>query len=108
MVTSTQNGRNAMSVTDRAKSILKTASEIISGERNDQYGSPEESFSTIARLWNVYLNNCRNGRDFITKTDVAMMMILLKVARTNGEPTKDSLVDIAGYAALTWPTLTED
>lgn len=97
-----------MSVTDRAKSILKTASEIISGERNDQYGSPEESFSTIARLWNVYLNNCRNGRDFITKTDVAMMMILLKVARTNGEPTKDSLVDIAGYAALTWPTLTED
>jgi hypothetical protein len=108
MVTSTQNGRNAMSVTDRAKSILKTASEIISGERNDQYGSPEESFSTIARLWNVYLNNCRNGRDFITKTDVAMMMILLKVARTNGEPTKDSLVDIAGYAALAWPTLTED
>lgn len=97
-----------MSVTDRAKSILKTASEIISGERNDQYGSPEESFSTIARLWNVYLITCRNGRDFITKTDVAMMMILLKVARTNGEPTKDSLVDIAGYAALAWTTLTED
>lgn len=97
-----------MSVMDRAKSILKTASEMISGERNNQYGSPEESFSTIARLWNVYLNNCRNGRDFITKTDVAMMMILLKVARTNGEPTKDSLVDIAGYAALAWPTLTED
>ena len=106
--TSIPNGGSAMSATAEAESILKRASEIISGARQQEYGPPEESFSIIARMWNVYLNNCRDGRDFISRTDVAMMMVLLKVARTNGEPTKDSLVDIAGYAALAWPTLTAE
>lgn len=97
-----QHGNNAMNAKDQAEfnSILKTANEIIRGQRNQAYGPAERSFDTISKLWSIYLNTCRNGREYITAADVAMMMILLKVARTNDTPTVDSLVDICGYAAL--------
>ena len=74
--------------------ILQLAAEAVCGQREQDYGSPEDNFATIAYFWSVYL-----GMD-ITAQDVAMMMILLKTARVkNGGGTGDSFVDIAGYAA---------
>lgn len=58
-----------------------------------QYGTPEDSFGKIATLWNAYLDAS------LTPRDVAMMMILLKIARMAAAGTTDTLVDIAGYAA---------
>ncbi len=89
-------------------SILKDAYNIINGERQDQYGSPEDSFALIANLWNAYLdyrytkvNTISPGtKSIIRPRDVAMLMVLFKVARENNNPKKDNLVDIAGYAAL--------
>ena len=75
--------------------ILDTAKKIINGRREDDYGSAEDNFSTIAKLWSEYLSSHVNPKD------VAMMMILLKVARMGtGAGTEDCLVDICGYAAL--------
>ena len=56
---------------------------------------PEDNFSLIADLWGVYL------KSDIGAEDVAIMMILLKVARTasSSYEDEDSWVDIAGYAA---------
>lgn len=79
-------------------SILEEAAEIISGARQDDYGTPEESFSKIASMWNTYLIG--NNIQHITEQDVAIMMILLKVSRVNNGATDDTLVDIAGYAAI--------
>ena len=76
--------------------ILKTADRVISGERQRQYGSAEHSFDVISRMWSAYLGTN------ISPEKVAMMMILLKVGRSTVIPTEDSLVDIAGYAALAW------
>jgi|TARA_R100001509_G_C4872481_1_gene217242 hypothetical protein len=46
-------------------------------------------------LWSVYLD-----KD-ITAHDVAMLMLLLKVARTKSpNPTKDTYVDMVGYSAI--------
>ena len=74
--------------------ILMEAEKCICGQREQDYGSPEDNFKAIADLWSAYLN-----RD-ISPQDVAMMMILLKVARIkNGGGSGDSYVDIAGYAA---------
>ena len=76
--------------------ILEAAEKVINGERQRDYGEASHSFATIATMWSSYL-----GKP-ITPEQVGMMMILLKVARSTNQPTEDSLVDIAGYAALTW------
>lgn len=76
------------------KETLETAIKCVCGERQDQYGTPENNFATIAGLWTVYLNHP------VTASDVAMMMALLKIARIKtGTATADSFVDLAGYAA---------
>jgi hypothetical protein len=73
---------------------LREAATIITGERDAQYGGPEENFDRIARIWEVIL------KTKITKEDVAMMMIGLKVARYASKSgfQPDTWVDIAGYA----------
>ena len=73
---------------------LHIAEEIITGDRENTYGSPGDSFEMIARFWSDYLE-CH-----ISARDVANMMILLKVARAaTGKFKIDNYVDIAGYAA---------
>lgn len=79
--------------TKRAE-ILHEAESCICGQREQDYGSPEDNFSTIAVMWTAYTGTV------ITALDVAMMMCLLKIARIkNGGGTGDSFVDLCGYAA---------
>lgn len=74
---------------------LDTAKKMVCGEREQDYGTPEDNFATIAKLWNTYLKVSA-----ITPKDVSMMMALLKIARiATGDGTSDSFVDLAGYAA---------
>ena len=78
----------------KRKEILETAAHIVSGQRETDYGPPEDSFQNIAALWSAYLGTN------ISSIDVTVMMILLKVARMyGGAGTDDTWVDIAGYAA---------
>lgn len=79
--------------TTRAE-ILDAAKKIVTGEREKQYGSPEDNFDVIARFWSTYA-----GHSF-TPVDVAMMMTLLKVARIKtGHYKADSYIDACGYLA---------
>ena len=72
---------------NRAALINRVEQKVITDAR-------EDSFDEIAALWSVYLHRPLIGED------VAMMMILLKVARVmKCVSIDDSLVDIAGYAA---------
>ena len=74
--------------------ILHEAEKCICGQREQDYGSPEDNFTITAGLWTVYTGTK------ITQLDVAMMMVLLKVARIkNGGGSGDSFVDICGYGA---------
>jgi len=74
--------------------ILEKAARCVNGQREQDYGSPEDNFSLIASLWSAY-----TGRP-LTAIDVAMMMSLLKIARIKtGSSNMDSYVDLAGYAA---------
>lgn len=76
--------------------ILKMAADIVTGERENQYGSPEDNFQLIGDLWTQYLG-CAIKIDDV---DVAMMMCLLKIARfATGTNKADTFIDIAGYAA---------
>lgn len=66
------------------KYILEEAARIVCGDRNEQYGEPEDSFRAIAEFWETYVREgCVSpGADVcIRAEDVAMMMVLFKVAR---------------------------
>lgn len=75
--------------------ILDLANECVCGDRNLQYGEPEDNFSSVAKLWSSYLDID------IGLEDVAIMMCLFKIARLKGScyESKDSWVDLIGYAA---------
>lgn len=78
----------------KRENVLNKAKECVCGQRELDYGTPENNFGMIAKLWSEYI-----GTE-ITAVDVAVMMILLKTARIkNGGGSGDSFVDIAGYAA---------
>ena len=81
--------------------ILETAKEIVTSDRNKQYGEPEDNFYTIASLWNAYLVGKHSDGTVITAKDVAVMMVLFKVGRilTSNTVKEDSYIDAAGYIA---------
>lgn len=82
-----------MSAMDRTI-LIEKAERIVNQDRNVRYGGPEESFTTIARFWSVFL-----GVE-ISPLQVAGCMILLKLARLKKTPThEDSVVDGIGYFA---------
>lgn len=74
--------------------ILDEARHCVCRSREEDYGSPEDNFKTIAKLWSAYTGSR------IEAKDVAAMMVLLKAARiAGGSRSMDNWVDIAGYAA---------
>lgn len=80
------------------KDILQTAEKMVNGDRQDDYGTPENNFSRIAELWCAYLGPQLNAA--ISPVDVAAMLSLLKIARiASGHGKSDNWIDLAGYAA---------
>lgn len=78
--------------------ILEAAKRCVCGDREQDYGSPEDSFGTIAALWNAYLGAGLAAE--IDAKDVAVMLALLKIARiASGHAKEDNWIDLAGYAA---------
>lgn len=88
----------------KREEVLNMAKTCVCGDRDEQYGSPEDSFAAIAELWETYIaDRCVVGKEYdlcITPVDVAAMMVLFKVARiATGNSKDDNWIDIAGYAA---------
>lgn len=75
--------------------VLAEAANIIVHGREETHGRPENTFASIARFWTVYLDRA------ISPQEVAMMMVLLKVARQQqNDGHVDNYVDGAGYLGL--------
>lgn len=83
--------------------ILNEAAKCVCGQREQDYGKPEDNFTTIGDMWVIYLEAAhpylKKSNISITAKDVAVMMALLKVARIATGHSPDSFVDLAGYAA---------
>lgn len=76
------------------ESILDEAKGYICNNREAEYGTPEDNFGLIGRLWSVYL-----GVE-VTAEDVGLMMALFKIARIKvGTAKRDSFADAIGYVA---------
>lgn len=73
---------------------LETARDLINGDREKHYGTPQENFARIAKGWEVILQ-CD-----VTPEQVAICMAWLKMARLVHGPHNDSYVDGAAYLAI--------
>lgn len=85
-----------------AGGVLREAADLVGGDRAQMHGDKDENHGKIARLWNAYLA-IRQARpkDPLSALDVAHMMVLLKVARTqHGSFNEDDWRDMAGYAGV--------
>lgn len=106
-----------MQTTGARSRVLRTANDLVNGDRNAQYGEPNADFQRTAMFWNEYLcgvaeRKMQNASEqelenlldtlccLIDSHDIAWMMILMKASRSTVSPTKeDHYVDVAGYAA---------
>lgn len=78
----------------KAEQILETAVSVVRA-REQQHGNKHMVLTKIAMFWSDYMAVP------ITAYDVAQMMVLLKVARSqSGEFNADDHVDACGYSAL--------
>ena len=77
------------------KNFLVKAEGLVAGDRHKDYGDKTDNHKNIAKLWSAY-------KDIeITAHDVALMMGLLKVARTKlGDVSEDTYIDMAAYGAI--------
>lgn len=72
--------------------ILEEAARITDADRPDMYASPLVNHTRTAEFWSTYLGVP------ISAEQVCFMNILQKISRAMHSITRDSLVDVAGYA----------
>ena len=74
--------------------LLRQAATIVANRRA-VYGDPASSMDLVARRWSITLGLT------VTPAQVTLCLIDLKLARLAHDPSHlDSMVDVAGYAAV--------
>ena len=77
------------------KEALETAAALVHGDRQSDYGTPQQNFARIAALWEPIFDRA------VTPGEVALALTQLKIARLIHTPDHaDSWVDAAGYIAI--------
>ena len=85
----------------KADEILTCAADLVGGQRNEQHGEKTKNHENIAALWNAYLGIRHEPGSPLSALDVAQMMVLLKLARTQlGKHNTDNWIDMAGYSGV--------
>ena len=81
--------------------ILEKTKKLVSKDREDKHGNKVINHQNIARLWSAYFQNKYKINILVLPEDVANLMTLLKIARTQaGKHNLDDYVDACGYAAI--------
>jgi hypothetical protein len=84
-----------------AEKILLDAGQAIR-DRHVEHGHTERSFQMIAELWSTYITHAYTIRNEagLKSHDIAMLMDLVKTARSVYGYSVDNFTDKAGYSAL--------
>ena len=85
-----------------AESILTEAQNLVHGPRQASYGHPADDFQRTADLLNVL---SKRGRAWLP-SDVALVMMCVKLSRQANAYKRDNLVDPCGYAEC-WARIVE-
>jgi hypothetical protein len=72
--------------------VLQEAFRITRGDRQAQYGPPDQDFQRTATMWNVLF-----GWN-VEPWQVAAAMVCVKLSRQTHQLKRDNAVDLAGYA----------
>ena len=81
--------------------ILLKAAELINGGRQETHGDTKTNHEQIAEFWNIFLDGKLKPAEAITSDEVATMMALLKISRSQrGKKNVDDYVDAAAYMAI--------
>jgi hypothetical protein len=75
-------------------SVLQEAENIVSGDRNQDYGSAIESFERTAVIATM-----TTGKH-LTAADCCKVLMAVKLTRESYKPKRDNLVDLAGYTLI--------
>ena len=85
----------------KAVDLLTEAAELVSGPRAAQHGDMRDNHENISELWNAFLRIRRDPTEPLTASQAAIMMALVKIARTQtGDDNADDLRDAAGYCGI--------
>jgi hypothetical protein len=86
---------------ERKSACLDAAKAAVCGDRELNYGTPEDNFYRIATLWNAWFQVRKEPYEVrLAPWEVAIMMDLMKSARLANNPEyQDSWIDKAGYAS---------
>jgi len=84
-----------------ARDYLNEARATIQ-DRGMDYGHPTDNMARTAALWSSYLEMP------VTDYQVAMCMVLVKIARSMETAKTDTYVDLVGYAAIAGQLHTEE
>jgi hypothetical protein len=84
-----------------ARDYLNEARAVIQ-DRGLDYGHPTDNMSRTASLWSAYLEMP------IRPDQVAMCLVLVKVARSMEGNKVDNYIDMCGYAAISGELATEE
>jgi hypothetical protein len=84
----------------KKKSILAEADDLVSLDRQEQYGHPAKNFSDIAKIASAILG------EEITAEECVIVMVAVKLGRLKFKYKHDSVVDLAGYLKV-WDMIKE-
>lgn len=73
-------------------SVLKTADELVNGDRAKTYGHPSLIYTRVGRVWGAIL-----GIPDIPPATVCLMLAGMKIGRHAERRNPDNLIDCAGY-----------
>ena len=78
----------------KGEAMLRQAARVV-GQRRRAYGDPTASMAAVAARWSITLGQP------VTPAQVVLCLIDLKLARLGHDPAHaDSILDVAGYAAV--------
>lgn len=90
-----------MTDTKKAQTVLEEAQALVYGDREKDYGHPRENMRAVAGLISAYMRARGWTGEDLRPGDAPAILTLLKVGRyATGGAKRDTVVDIAGYAAV--------
>lgn len=85
---------------DGNDSILEEAFRLTHGPRQEDYGHPLDDYTRTAAMASALL--AHKLKEPLTAEEAALFQCCLKLSRQVNRPKRDNMVDLAGYAWVSW------